>query len=123
MGATLVLARCQIILSQEYGCVLKIAVRSEDPEITQLVMSLVQSFVCFTSGMLVFNVMLPSKMIQSHNFLLSMPSNEQIQAGLLKFITKAAPSIASYVTRPSPPEPTSYDNPSESMINQILRNQ
>lgn len=62
-------------------------------------------------------------MIQSHNFLLSMPSNEQIQAGLLKFITKAAPSIASYVTRPSPSEPTSYDNPSESMINQILRNQ
>ena len=58
MGATLVLARCQIILSHEYGCVLKIAVRSEDPEITQLVMSLVQSFVCFTSGMLVLNVML-----------------------------------------------------------------
>lgn len=36
------MARCQVILSQQYGCVLKIAVRSEDPEMTQTVLSLVQ---------------------------------------------------------------------------------
>lgn len=38
----MVLARCQVILSQQYGCVLKIAVRSQDAELTQTVLSLVQ---------------------------------------------------------------------------------
>ncbi|CBK24517.2 uncharacterized protein [Blastocystis hominis] len=42
LGETLVMARCQVILSQQYGCVLKIAVRSQDPELTQTVLSLVQ---------------------------------------------------------------------------------
>lgn len=42
LGETLVLARCQVILSQQYGCVMKIAVRSQDPELVQTVLSLVQ---------------------------------------------------------------------------------
>ena len=40
MGQVLVLARCQIVLSEKYGCVLKIGVRSENEDIVQTIISL-----------------------------------------------------------------------------------
>ena len=46
MGEVLVLARCQIVISQKYGCVLKIGVRCESKEVVDLIMSLLHLCVC-----------------------------------------------------------------------------
>lgn len=46
MGALLVMARCQIVISQKYGCVLKIGVRCESQEVVDLIMSLLHLRVC-----------------------------------------------------------------------------
>lgn len=46
MGEVLVMARCQIVISQKYGCVLKIGVRCEIKEVVDLIMSLLHLCVC-----------------------------------------------------------------------------
>ena len=46
MGQVLVMARCQIVLSEKYGCVLRIGVRSESEGVVQTIISLLHWCVC-----------------------------------------------------------------------------
>ena len=46
MGKVLVMARCQIVLSEKYGCVLRIGVRSESEGVVQTIISLLHWCVC-----------------------------------------------------------------------------
>ena len=49
MGKVLVMARCQIVLSEKYGCVLRIGVRSESEGVVQTIISLLHWCVCCVS--------------------------------------------------------------------------